>query len=191
MNSAAAQILELGRSRNGVFMKTVLSFFSVILFSANGFSQTSSSAEVMCRGQAKEIAMQTYSSCITQARATQVEDIRKNYQKELADLKTKYDQELKRLNGKVAEANKKGPKVAAPAPVAVAKPLKSAQPVKGVAKQLPAKNAQSAETLPVQTVAAGTKVVAIETPEASLAQDPVELEAAQAEDVEIIDMSGE
>lgn len=179
----------------GCLMKTVLSFFSVILFSGGAWAQTSSAAEVMCRGQAKEIALQTYSSCITQARASQIEDIRKNYQKELADLKTKYDQELKRLNGKVAEASKKGTKTA-PAPVAASKPLKAAQPVKGVAKQLPAKNAQSGETLPVQTVSEGTKVVAVQAPESLPepsvgAMDPIESEAAEAENVEIIDMSAE
>lgn len=169
-------------------MKTVFSFFVTILFSANAFSQSNSS-EIMCRGQAKEIAMQTYTSCITQARATQVEEVRKSYQKELTDLKNKYDQELKRISGKAEGGGKKASKNAAPAPVA--KSLKTAKPVKGIAKELPVKNAETSQTLPVQTVAEGTKVVAM-TPEAPLSEtDPVEVEAAQAEEVEIIDMPTE
>lgn len=179
-------------------MKTVFSFFATILFSTSAFTQTSSSSEVMCRGQAKEIAMQTYTSCITTARATQVEEIRKNYQKELADLKNKYDHELKRMNGGAVStaAPKKNVKAQ---PVVAAKPLKGAKPVKGIAKELPVKNSESASTLPVQTVSEGTKVVAVTpaiTPETSSnsmssSYDAVESEAAEADQVEIIDMPTE
>lgn len=168
-------------------MKTVFSFFATVLFSANAFSQSASS-EIMCRGQAKEVAMQTYSTCITQARATQVDEVRKAYQKELADLKTKYDQELKRI-GNGSAANKKSAKNAAP--VQASKPLKTAKPVKGIAKELPTKNAESSETMPVQTVSEGSKVVAAAPETALNMADPIETEAAQAEQIEIIDMTGE
>ncbi|MGZ3772231.1 MAG: hypothetical protein ACXVCY_00055 [Pseudobdellovibrionaceae bacterium] len=82
-------------------MKTVLSFFATTLFTANAFTQTS--AELTCRAQAKELAMQTYSNCITQARNHQIEEVRKNYQKELSNLKVKYDNELKKIGGPKAE----------------------------------------------------------------------------------------
>lgn len=167
-------------------MKTVFSFFSTLLFSVSAVSQ-SNSAEIMCRGQAKEIAMQTYTSCITQARATQVEEVRKAYQKELTDLKNKYDQELKRIGG--SGANKKTAKNITPAPAA--KSLKAAKPLKGIAKELPAKNAESSETMPVQTVSEGTKVVATGPEPSAMATDAVESEAAQAEQIEIIDMPTE
>jgi hypothetical protein len=170
-------------------MKTVLSFFVTVLFSANAFSQSNSS-EIMCRGQAKEIAMQTYTSCITQARATQVEEVRKNYQKELSDLKNKYDAELKRIGN---NANKSIPKATknAAAPTAAPKSVKAAEPVKGIAKKLPAKNAESSQTLPVQTVSEGTKVVAVAQDQSAASMDPIESEAAQADQVEIIDMPTE
>lgn len=177
-------------------MKTVFSFLVTVLFSANAFSQSQSS-EIMCRGQAKEIAMQTYTSCITEARNSQVDEVRKSYQKELANLKSKYDQELKRIGGGSAAANKKNAKNAAPtptAPVAAAKNLKAAKPVKGIAKELPAKNAESSQTLPVQTVTEGTKVVAAAPAHEAPALDtvdPIETEAAQAEEVEIIEMPTE
>ncbi|MGZ3769607.1 MAG: hypothetical protein ACXVCP_18525 [Bdellovibrio sp.] len=78
-------------------MKTLISFFFTILFASNTFAQ--SSTELSCRAQAKELAMQTYSSCMTQARNHQVEDIRKNYQKELSALKNKYDHKIKQIGG--------------------------------------------------------------------------------------------
>lgn len=182
--------MDLGtlRVRNGVPMKTVLSFFATILVSANAFSQNASS-EIMCRGQAKEIAMQTYSTCITQARATQVDEVRKAYQKELTDLKSKYDQELKRIGGGTSASSKKAVKNAAP--VQANKNLKTAKPVKGIAKELPSKNAESSETMPVQTVSEGAKVVAAVPDSAINGTDPVEVEAAQAAEIEIIDMTGE
>ncbi|WP_374073388.1 hypothetical protein [Bdellovibrio bacteriovorus] len=158
-------------------MKTILSFFATILFTANAFTQTS--AELTCRAQAKEIAMQTYSSCITEARNNQVEEIRKNYQKELSDLKAKYDKELKKMNGgKKAAKHSAGPTV---------KEVQAPRPVKGIAKQLPGKAPVSSEAAPVQTVSEGTKVVAVGSEEDS----GLEKEAAEADQVEIIEMPTE
>ncbi|AHZ84734.1 hypothetical protein AB1A81_10055 [Bdellovibrio bacteriovorus] len=154
-------------------MKTVFSFFATIMFSLSAMPQTA--AELTCRAQAKEIALQTYSSCITEARNTQVEEIRKNYQKELADLKSKYDKELKKMGNGSAKKTSKAP----PAAREVQAPV----PTKGIAKQLPGKP-QSSEAIPVQTVTEGTKVVAVGSEEA----DGLEQEAADADQVEIIDM---
>ncbi|WP_374033219.1 hypothetical protein ACES2I_10355 [Bdellovibrio bacteriovorus] len=154
-------------------MKTVFSFFATIMFSLSAMPQTA--AELTCRAQAKEIALQTYSSCITEARNTQVEEIRKNYQKELADLKSKYDKELKKMgNGSAKKASKAAP---------VAREVQAPVPTKGIAKQLPGK-AQTSEAIPVQTVSEGTKVVAVGSEET----DGLEKEAADADQVEIIDM---
>lgn len=150
-------------------MKTVFSFFATILFSASALPQTA--AELTCRAQAKEMAVQTYSSCITEARTTQVDEIRKSYQKELADLKAKYDKELKKMGG----ATKATPVKSVPAPV----------PTKGVAKQLPSKTPTSFDAAPVQQVTEGTKVVAVGTEEAT---EGLEKEAAEADQVEMIEM---
>ncbi|NUN06681.1 MAG: hypothetical protein HUU57_13080 [Bdellovibrio sp.] len=153
-------------------MKTVFSFFVTILVSTNAFTQTS--AELTCRAQAKEIAMQTYSSCITQARNSHVEEVRKNYQKELADLKSKYDKELKKLSGSKAQA-----------PAAKIKQTPASRPVKGIAKELPGKaSVSSTDAAPVQTVTEGTKVVSVSSEAAS----DLEKEAEDAEQVEIIEM---
>ena len=109
-------------------MKTVLSFFITTLFANIAFAQ--SAAEVTCRAQAKETALQTYSSCITQARNAQVEQIRADYQKELAALKAKYDKELKGLNKKDAKATAVTPAVANAAPKKAAKAAKATKTAK-------------------------------------------------------------
>lgn len=155
-------------------MKTVFSFLITVLFSANAFTQTA--AELSCRAQAKEIAMQTYSSCITQARNNHVEEVRKNYQKELADLKAKYDRELKKMTG--------GKPATASAPTKV-KQMPASRPVKGIAKELPVKATVEADTAPVQNVSEETtKVVAVSSEDAS----GIEKEASDADQVEIIEM---
>lgn len=158
-------------------MKSVLSFFSVIFFSGYAFAQGQSSAEVTCRAQAKEAAVQTYSSCITMARTNQVDEIRKNYQKELADLKMKYDAELKKMG-----AGKKAPKQAA---VKVKDSGKTKGATKGVAKELPLKEPTVAEVQPIQVVNDEAKVVAVGPEEGS---QTLENEVQAADEIEIIDM---
>lgn len=149
-------------------MKTVFSFFATFLFTANALTQTS--AELTCRAQAKELAMQTYSTCITQARNQQVEKIRKNYKKELSDLKSKYDNELKKIGGKTLE-----------------KPSQAVAPTKSIPKTLPPKVVTS-ETVSIQDVPTKAKVVAVDTQESSV---PANTEAEDADPVEIIEMPTE
>lgn len=79
-------------------MKNFIVLSSTLLLTGTAFA-AKNSAEVMCRAQAKDIAMQTYSTCITDARHKQVDEIRKNYQKELSELKSKYDKQLNKISG--------------------------------------------------------------------------------------------
>ncbi|QDK38074.1 hypothetical protein [Bdellovibrio sp. NC01] len=155
-------------------MKTVLSFIGMILFSANAFTQTS--YELTCRAKAKEIAANTYSTCVTESRNAQVEQIRSSYQKELTALKSKYDRELKKMNGGQASAKATAKSVNHPS-----------TPVKGIAKTLPTKAPQS-EAAPVQVVSEGAKVVAISPDKGT---ESLEKEASDADQVEIIDMPTE
>lgn len=74
-----------------------ISFWVLILSSFTAKAQNS--IELSCRSQAKEIAVQTYQSCVTQARASRVDQIRKDYQAKLSELKAYYDQELKSVVG--------------------------------------------------------------------------------------------
>ncbi len=161
-------------------MKTVFSFFAMIFFTANAFPQTS--YELTCRAKAKEIAATSYSSCVTEARSAHVEEIRSNYQKELSALKSKYDKELKKMGGGTGTSNKKTAK----APTVLE--VQNAQPVRGIAKQLPAKSTNHIDATPVQTVSEGAKVVAVGTDKSA---DSLEKEASDADQVEIIDMPTE
>ncbi|WP_374030379.1 hypothetical protein [Bdellovibrio bacteriovorus] len=65
----------------------------------------------------------------------------------------------------------------------MAREVQAPVPTKGIAKQLPGK-AQTSEAIPIQTVSEGTKVVAVGSEET----DGLEKEAADADQVEIIDM---
>lgn len=164
----------------GCFMKTILSFFGIIFFAAA--AHTESAAELTCRAQAKEIAVQTYSSCVTQARNSQIEQIRADYQKELAAVKSKYDQELKKLSGK--SKGTKSAKAATSGPTV--KEVKAPKAAKGVAKQLPTREA-APESLPVQNVAEGIPVVAVKAADSG-ADANLEKEASEADQIDIIDM---
>jgi len=76
-------------------------FFSIISSSATQSLEKASedsSFELACRHQAKEIATETYKNCVTENRQSQVEDIRKEYQQKLSDLKSHYDGELKKIS---------------------------------------------------------------------------------------------
>lgn len=137
----------------------VLTFFA---FSAH--AQQQSSMELTCRAKAKEIAAQTYSGCVTEARNTQIDLIRKDYQRQLADLKAKYDRELKKVGGKAVN-NPQGPEASAPkaTPPVAALVSKSAapKPTKGIAKTLPTRKEMKPAAAPaVQEVKEDT-VVAI------------------------------
>lgn len=164
-------------------MKTVFSFFVTILFATNAFPQAS--YELTCRAKAKELAAQSYSSCVTEARNTQVEQIRTNYQKELSALKSKYDHELKKMGGGSGSSKKANPQ-----PVPVESEVRAAAPVpaSGIAKQLPKKAMAQTEAAPVQTVSEGAKVIAVGSDKSA---GSVEKEASDADQVEIIDMPTE
>ncbi|GEM_PF-1623032 len=155
-------------------MKTIAAFFALILFSGNASAQTS--AEVTCRAKAKEIAIQTYSSCVTEVRNSQVQSIRTDYQKELADLKQKYDRKIQ----KVAPAKNNNVTIKTKAVVS------SPRPVKGVAKELPKRADTSAQT---GTVSPADEIeVATVTVSGSDSDSVIEREADEADQLEIIDM---
>jgi len=66
-------------------------FISNSAFAAN-------SIELMCKSKAKEIAADVYSSCVTEAKQTQLKSLRKEYEEKLTQLKSHYDKELKKIS---------------------------------------------------------------------------------------------
>ena len=109
-------------------------------------AEVAASFDLTCRSQAKEMAVQTYQSCVTSARKQRVDEIRKEYQTKLSELKSHYDGELKKL----APGNAKGNKTSSTAKNK--RSLKSSETAKsGVTTGLPEKKISS-KTLPVQNV---------------------------------------
>jgi hypothetical protein len=155
-----------------------LFFFVVTLFTLHAYAQSSS--ELTCKSQAKEIAIQTYTNCMTEARNSQIDQIRKSYKEELASLKSKYDQELKQLGHApttTAKKFKRGGVTVQEARVSAPKATH------GIARKLPTRTATT-EALPVQGVTESAKVAPVEDSNSSL-----EKEAADADNnVEVIDM---
>jgi hypothetical protein len=112
-----------------------LGFFVFTLGAATAFAQQSSS-ELTCRAKAKEIASQAYSGCTSEAKKTQIDQIRKDYQKQLTDLKAKYDRELKKLSGK-GSTNAMTTKSAPNTMAASASTGSTPKATKGIARTLP------------------------------------------------------
>ncbi len=69
--------------------------FSFLLFKT---ASAQGSFEMSCRTKAKELAAETYKGCMTDARQTQIEQIRKDYKEKVSELKSHYDKELKKLS---------------------------------------------------------------------------------------------
>jgi predicted Zn-dependent protease len=76
--------------------------FAILLFmsSTSVFAQTQSpSFELSCRAKAKEIAAETYKSCVTQGRQAEVDKVRQEYQEKIKALKAQYERDLKQAAG--------------------------------------------------------------------------------------------
>lgn len=166
---------------NGDLMRIFAFVTASLLMTVSAHSQTSSKAELTCRNQAKETAVQTYSSCITTARNSQVDEIRKNYQKDLAGIKAKYDEELKKLSHLPAT-------VAAATTKSSAKKTKSSKAAKSqkvlksqsqeLVTELPPKLTPSVEAPPVQNDSDWSTLSSVES---KAAVDTVDFEEAPLE----------
>jgi ribosomal protein L44E len=159
-------------------MKSLL-ILTLSFLSVNAFAEAVS--ELTCKAQAKEIAVQTYSNCITQARNNEIEQIRKNYKEELASLKSKYDRELKKMGSiKAAKPTtamaKPAKRSTAPTVQEVTSAIEAPKATKGIARQLPTRKATN--ELPVKAVTDG------DNSEGSI----IDRESAEAEGVDIIPM---
>lgn len=82
-------------------MKAIL--LSVAVLSTGLFAQAQE-IEASCRIKAKEIAADTYRSCVTEQKNAQIEQIKKDYANKLQNLKSHYEQELKKLNNPKTKA---------------------------------------------------------------------------------------
>lgn len=75
----------------------------VLVFGLIGMSQSVMAApqgsfELMCRNRAKEVAAETYKNCVTENKQTQIKEVRKDYEKELAAVKSRFENKLKKIS---------------------------------------------------------------------------------------------
>ncbi len=84
--------------------KLILFSQLVALMTFAQVSVAKSNVELMCRAKAKELALTTYSGCVTENKNKKIEKIRESYKKELQSLKSKYDKALKNLGEKETDS---------------------------------------------------------------------------------------
>lgn len=105
--------------------------------------------ELTCRNKAKEIAVTTYQTCVTENKAARLKEIREGYKSELEAVKAKYDGMLSELNG--GKSTTEGAKKAAAKPTQKGAAMKRAEkPTPGIARQLPTKANDNGPALPLQ-----------------------------------------
>lgn len=75
-------------------MKTLI---AITLFISGTSYAAQPGYELSCRAQAKEIAAQTYKTCLTDNRNSELDQIKKDYQAKLNALKDQYQSELKKM----------------------------------------------------------------------------------------------
>lgn len=75
---------------------------SLVAFAS--LSQAQTHIENSCKVKAKEIAAESYKTCVTDNRAKELEAIRKDYQKKLTALKAQYEKQLKKVAPKSSSA---------------------------------------------------------------------------------------
>ncbi len=83
--------------------KSIRLFFTIIVVlyaytQSVSAASAGSSTDLLCRNKAKEIAAETYKSCITESKQAQVSSLRDEYKTELAEVKNRYDEKLKMIS---------------------------------------------------------------------------------------------
>jgi hypothetical protein len=101
-------------------------------------AQTTTSTDITCRTKAKDVAAQAYAACMGSSQTSQLEQVRKEYQKQLAELKSHYDQELKKIGAsRTTPATPATSKLAAPRTATTAASAISATPPMAAAPAMP------------------------------------------------------
>jgi hypothetical protein len=90
--------------------------------------QVRSSAEIenSCKAKSKEIALETYRGCVTDAKTAQIEQIRREYKVKLLALKAYYENELKKMSKPQAAAATTSAAASSVTPAATAAPAPAA-----------------------------------------------------------------
>ena len=97
-------------------LMTLVTSLSLFLSFSQGWTQTRSdagdSADLMCRLKAKEVAAEAYRGCLSEARTQQVDQLKKEYQDRLRQMKEEYERELKKVGGASTTKKSSSPSIA-------------------------------------------------------------------------------
>lgn len=153
----------------------------ILVFKVKAYGQTS--YELQCKAQAKEVALQTYQTCITENRQAQIESVRKEYQQKLNELKNHYNKELQKAGGKeIKESHPSEETDGATINLRAsgkksAKIRKGEKPTKGIAKVLPRKQQNNGPALPAQIVNDEPPVIPVPTYDESIEKEAAQLDS--------------
>jgi Skp family chaperone for outer membrane proteins len=131
-------------------MVDMRSFLFVLLVAKFSFASMES-IDSECRIQAKESAITTYQSCVKESRTQKIEEIRKEYQSKLQDLKSYYDGEMKKMSSSQKQEPDRSEQ-----PVSVTL-KKKGKGTSAKANGLPAKKS-SGKSLPIRNIEPETKI---------------------------------
>lgn len=129
------------------------------------------SSDLTCRNKAKEIALQTYSLCMTEQKSHRAEALRRAYEEEALKLKAQYEAEIAQLES-ASESESKEETTTSPKVIEATSSSLNTKPLldkkqstapssqKGITKVLPTKKGVT-KVLPIQTIMDAPKVVNI------------------------------
>jgi Skp family chaperone for outer membrane proteins len=81
-------------------------FLAVLAFAGTSHAAEETSFELICRAKAKEVAADTYRTCVVENRTSEIEKLKKDYQERLRGLKEDYEKEIDKLGGKQKTSKK-------------------------------------------------------------------------------------
>lgn len=142
----------MAKKQQSVLIPATMLVISLVL--ANKAARAQGSIELMCRNKAKEIAFQTYNGCVTEEKATRLNDLKERYKSRMSEVKDEFQRELDDINGKkTPEAPAAKPAAKAPAKTSAkaAKPGRAEKPAAGVATTLPSKQNDNGPAQLIQT----------------------------------------
>lgn len=87
----------------------IISMIVVLFFAVLAFAAPQTSYELSCRAKAKEIAAETYRTCVSENKTAEIERLKKDYQERLRLLKDDYEVEISKLGLKKAKKSNSGP----------------------------------------------------------------------------------
>lgn len=75
----------------------ITSFIVLCFFGVLSFASSHASYELSCRAKAKEVAADTYRTCVTENKSAEIDRLKRDYKERLRNLKDDYEVEVAKL----------------------------------------------------------------------------------------------